>query len=183
MKKYDRGELAKTILKAFLISGLIVSCIVLPGMAPVLKLVGATGAKERGRVKRSLRSLEKNGLIVRKIKNGEEQLLVTTKGEQKLARYLLEDLQIQKLKKWDKRWRVVMFDIPETKARVRTEASWKIKDMGMKAVQDSVFISPYPCKKEIDLLANHFFIKKYFIYFETDNIECHEDILKEFKLC
>jgi len=182
MKKYGRGELAKTILKAFLVSGLIVSCIVLPGMAPVLKLVGATGTKEKGRVRRSFLTLEKNGLIVRKIRNGKEQFSVTTKGEQKLAEYLLEDLEIQKQKKWDMHWRVLMFDIPETKAKIRVEVSWKIKDMGMKAIQDSVFISPYPCKKEIDLIANHFFVKKYFIYFETNNIECHQNIVKEFGL-
>jgi len=182
MKNFEHGELAKEILMIFLIGSLVVSCAVLPGLPYIFKLFKTSNAKERGRIRQSVRGLEKQGLLQRKIKNGKEELVVTKKGERKIAEYLAEDLEIQKPKRWDKKWRIVMFDIPETKVRTRKEVSFKLKDMGMKAIQNSVFISPYPCKKEIDFIANHYFVKKYFIYFETNNIESYQDLLKIFKL-
>lgn len=182
VRNYERGELAKEILKAFLVGGLVISCVAFPGMAHILKLFNTGSAGERSRVRRAVQRLEKKGLLIRKIKNGKEIIEVTQAGKSKISEYIVDELYIQRPKKWDKKWRVLMFDIPETKARVRREVSFRIRDMGMVAIQDSVFLSPFPCKQEVDFLADHYFVREYFIYFEADTIECKEDVLKIFKL-
>lgn len=186
MKKYERGELAKEILKGFLVvgaaGGIVVTCAVFPGMAAILELFEPKSATDRYRVKRTVRNLERKKLLMRSIKNGKEVFVVTQLGKRQLEQYLMEDLHILPSKKWDKKWRVLMFDIPEKHKRVRDEVSVVLRNMGMHAIQNSVFVSPYPCKDEVDFITGFYRAKEYFIYFETDNIECKEDLLTLFQL-
>lgn len=182
MDTYKRNELAKAILASFLVGGLALSCAVVPGIAHLFTLFNAQNAGERSRVRRSVKRLEQKGLLTRRIRNGKEELLVTRTGKQKLAEYIVDELKIQPQKKWDKKWRVVMFDIPEKKGHIRREVSFKIKDIGMVAMQDSVFVSPFPCKKEVDFIVEHYSVRKHVIYLETDVIELTEDLLEKFDL-
>jgi DNA-binding transcriptional regulator PaaX len=182
MKSYKKGELAKTILLISVGVVVVTSVCVAPGLAIICKELNAKNAKERYRVKQALKQMESQGFLIRQIKNGKEVLVVTEKGKQKVWSVLPEDLKIQPARKWDGKWRVAMFDIPEYKSRVRKEVSFKIKDIGMQAIQDSVFVSPFPCKREIDDISEHYDVKKFFIYFEADLIELEQDLLNTFNL-
>jgi len=182
METYGKGEIAKKILLLALAGGALVAVCMLPGMAILFKAFDANSSKERFRIKRSVAAMEKQGLVIRVIKNGKERLLVTGKGKEKTWSYLAEDMEIKPVKKWDKKWRILMFDIPETKSKIRREVSWKIKDIGMKSIQNSVFTSPFPCTKEIDKIAHHYNIKEFFIYAEADTIETNQDLIKYFGL-
>jgi len=46
--------------------------------------------------------------------------------------------------RWDKRWRLVSFDIPETQRKYRDTLRRKLKRLGLKQFQQSVWVSPYP---------------------------------------
>jgi phenylacetic acid degradation operon negative regulatory protein len=182
MKSYKKGELAEAIL--LLSVGLVVvaTVCVAPGLAIIFKELNAKNAKDRYRIKRALQKMESQGIFIRQIKNGKEVLVVSEKGKNKAWSTLPEDLQIPKQKKWDGKWRLVTFDIPERKSRVRKEVSYKIKAIGMEAIQDSVFVSPFPCKSEVDRIAEHFDVKEFFIYLEAGLIESNQDLLKKFNL-
>lgn len=180
MKKYKKGELVKTILLLTVATGAVATVCVLPGLSVLFVGLKAKSSKERFRVKRTLSGMEARGLIKREVKNGKEILLLTPKGTDMAWSALAENMNIPRQKKWDKKWRVVMFDIPETKSKIRQEVSFKIKDIGMMAVQNSVFISPFPCKKEIDTITKHYDVDKYFIYLEADTVVSHQDLKKHF---
>jgi len=182
MEVYQKGEIAKKILILAAVGGALAVVCVLPGMAILFKAFDARTSQERYRVKRAVKQMEKGGLLMRKIQNGKEELVLTDQGKDKVWSYLEENLQIVKQKKWDKRWRVLMFDIPETKGKIRREVSWKIKDIGMKAIQNSVFISPFPCQKEIEKIASHYNVQKHFIYFEADTVVTEQNLLQHFEL-
>tara|TARA_B100000745_G_scaffold282775_1_gene216316 strand:- start:153 stop:707 length:555 start_codon:yes stop_codon:yes gene_type:complete len=182
MKQFDKGELAKTILLSAVAAGAVATVLVLPGLAVLFKELDARDARERYRVKRTVERLRQQGYLMREIKNGKERLVLASKGRERIADYLTDELYIPTKKRWDKKWRVVMFDIPEKKGRARRAVSWKIRDIGMFAIQNSVFISPYPCKKEIDQVTKHYGVEKYFVYFEAGLIECESDLLSIFNL-
>lgn len=166
----------------FFVGGFVITCAVLPGMAQLVKLFQPRDTNERRRLMQSFRQLQKSGYVTRKIKNGKEAFVVTQKGKQKIAQYVVDDCHIARQTKWDKKWRMVMFDIPEKKARVRKEVSFRIKSMGMHPIQNSVFVSPFPCKKEIDFLMDLYGVRKYFVYTEANTIECSKDLLGVFNL-
>lgn len=50
---------------------------------------------------------------------------------------------------WDKRWRIVIFDIPSRMERQRHSFRNQLKRLGFKMIQRSIFVIPYPCEREI----------------------------------
>lgn len=181
-EQHTRGELAKQILALFVVGSVVLTVAVLPGMAHILQLFNAKTAKDRFRIRRSLNGLERRGFVERKGNGAHERYTLTSQGRNYVSTIMLERLSIPKIAKWDNRWRVLMFDIPEEYAHIRREASAIIREMGMKRIQNSVFASPYPCMKEINLLTKHYNIAQYFVYLETDTISSSEDLLKHFHL-
>lgn len=183
MKSYDRGELAKKILLAAVGTAVFATILVLPGTSILLKMFKANEPKEKWRLKRTLKRLEEKKFIARKVVRGRETFVVTKYGKDCIDKYFMADLQIAH-KKWDGRWRVLMFDIPERAGggRIRRDVSHQLRDMGMKAVQNSVFITPFPCKEQLDTVAAFFKVKKHFMYLEADTYEGADDLLRFFEL-
>lgn len=183
MKTYDKGELAKKILLAAVGTAAIATVLVLPGMGILLKMFNADDSKEQWRLRRALKRLEERRFIARKVVRGKEVFVVTKYGKDRIDKYFMADLEIRP-KKWDGRWRVLMFDIPERQGggRIRRDVSRQLREMGMKAVQNSVFITPFPCKEQLDIVAAFFKIKKHFLYLEADTYEGVDDLLKFFDL-
>lgn len=54
---------------------------------------------------------------------------------------------------WDKKWRLVFFDIPEEKKNLRDALRYQLRKAGCAEFQRSAFIYPYPCFREIESLA------------------------------
>jgi CRISPR-associated endonuclease Cas2 len=70
-------------------------------------------------------------------------ITLTEKGKIAHKDILFEDYEIPRNKKWDGKWHIFMFDVPETHRKLRHELSYKVKDLGMKKLQNSVFVYPY----------------------------------------
>ncbi|MEX0913104.1 MAG: hypothetical protein WDZ56_01085 [Candidatus Paceibacterota bacterium] len=182
MQKFDKGELTKKILLAAVAGGALATVIVLPGMGILFKMFSANTYQERYRVQRTLDRLEKQELIVRRIKNGKEERVLTNKGKKKLTKLLVKDLYIERVKKWDGKWRIVMFDIPEEKGIIRRDVSSQLREIGMKAVQNSVFVTPFPCKAQLDAITSFHDIQKHFIYLEAETFEGPGNLINHFGL-
>ncbi|MFA6190013.1 MAG: hypothetical protein WC711_00645 [Candidatus Staskawiczbacteria bacterium] len=87
-------------------------------------------------------------------------LTLTQKGRLKSLDFRLNNLKNQK-EKWDGKWRMVAFDIPEKYKQGRDALRNKLKSIGFRELQKSVFIVPYNCKEEIVLLVELFKLGKY----------------------
>ncbi|MEK7460114.1 MAG: hypothetical protein AAB628_01020 [Patescibacteria group bacterium] len=180
MKNYERGELAKEILKGLAIGGFIVACIAMPNLAQVVKLFNPRNSRDRYRVAQSVRGLQKNKMVRIVNRKGYDVVEITAFGKKKVLEYDLENMHLDKKKKWDGRWSIVMFDIPQTKKRVRDAISFKIKDIGMYPIQKSVFVFPHPCKDEIDFVGEVFGVRKNIIYIEALHIDGAEKVKRHF---
>ncbi|MBI2609628.1 hypothetical protein HYW53_00435 [Candidatus Giovannonibacteria bacterium] len=130
---------------------------------------------------RILRRFQKSGLAVQRNENGRHLFAVTETGRRKALAYSLNDLKIKIPRKWDKRWRMVLFDIPEPKRKKRDALRDKIKQLGFLEFQKSVFVFPYPCDDEINSIINFFDIAEN-VYCIEASINPDAELRKHFKI-
>lgn len=125
----------------------------------------------QGYLRQTLRRLERQKLVeVRKI-NGKEQITITDTGKTKLLTYSLAELEVPKQKNWDKKWRIVIYDIPNKKKRLQKLMRETLKNLGFLQIQESVYINPYPCYKEIEFLRTYYRMDEYIKYLLVEKLE------------
>lgn len=102
-----------------------------------------------------------------KSREGIEKICLTNRGRARWLEYQFRNLEVKKKKKWDKKWRLVLFDIPESKKKTRDALRHKLKELGFLEFQKSVFLNPYPCRDEINFVIIFFGISDNVYYLET----------------
>ncbi len=102
-----------------------------------------------------------------------KRFLRTTTGEYRLP---------PKPRKWDKKWRILIFDIKEERRGLREKVRRTLLSLGFKRLQDSVWVYPYDCEDLIALLKADFRIGKDLLYIIADAIENDFSLRKEFGL-
>jgi uncharacterized protein (UPF0333 family) len=111
-------------------------------------------------LRRSIASLYKSKLV-KEIENfdGSITMILTDKGRKKAITFNIDNMEIRKPNKWDKKWRLIIFDIPEKKRGARDALRETIKRLGFYELQKSVFVFPYPCQSELDFVIEFFDIR------------------------
>ncbi len=133
-------------------------------------------ARRRGVLGSTIKRLEKQSIISWKEVNGETQLMLTENGKKKILQFSIENLQVKKVKTWDKLWRIIIFDIPESKRLNRSIFRRKLKDLEFKQLQKSVFVSRHECKDEIDFLRHALEIAPFVSYIVAKEISGIEKV-------
>ena len=110
------------------------------------------------------------------------KIFLTTDGRKVFSRFNYEDLKIKNSKIWDRNFRVIVFDIPEIKRNARNSLREKMKELGFIKFNDSVWVYPYPCQKEIDFIANYWRIGQYVHFILARDITNRELLEKSFNL-
>lgn len=118
-------------------------------------------------VKRTLERLVAQGLI----EKGDDGHQLTVRGKRWLLKYTLTDLTIPMPAKWDGRWRLVMYDVARNRASQRSVFRSTLKQLGFHNVQESVWLHPYPCEKEIHFLRDFCGMGENVIYIIAHKIE------------
>ena len=160
----------------------------------LIRVVLETIARENPRlnekqVRKSLYNIKNKGYIEQKIiKNNKEGATIkfefTKKGKEILRGYEFKDIQIEPMKAWDRKWRFIVFDIPEKSRYARNIFRDKLKHLGFFMLQQSTWIYPYECKKEIDFILEFLSLRAYVLFFEVkiDNDAILKKYFKEQKL-
>lgn len=100
--------------------------------------------------------LRKRGCLQVEKRNHQLYLSLTEKGKYLAGRFQIDSLKIKKPKKWDKKWRLVIFDISQLKKIFRELLRSKLKELGFYPLQKSVWIHPFSCQDEIEFLKEFF---------------------------
>lgn len=100
--------------------------------------------------------LRKQGCINFTIKNHQIYISLTEKGRKKAGMFQINSLKMNRPKKWDKKWRLIIFDIAELKRVYREAFRGKLKELGFYPMQKSVWVFPFDCEAEIELLKDFF---------------------------
>ncbi|OGE25844.1 hypothetical protein A2780_03755 [Candidatus Daviesbacteria bacterium RIFCSPHIGHO2_01_FULL_41_45] len=171
-------EVAKTIVLALGIVGVVSLVAVAPGLGKIIPLLQKVDTR---RINQEIKRLYKRGLVeIIKRKNGVEEIRLTKKGKAKLVQYNIDQLKVEKPQKWDGKWRVVIFDIPVTKNQSRELLRRKMKQLGFYKLQNSVFVHPYPCLEIVEFIREYFGVKAEVEYIEADNLESQNKLINHF---
>lgn len=133
-------------------------------------------------VNRSIMRLKDRGLIAFEKEDGKTFVRLTDKGEQELLRYRLREMTIERPKKWDKKWRVIIFDIREKRKVIREGLRNELRNLGFKKLQNSVWVFPFECEEAIILLKSYFHLGKDVLYMTVEKIENDKWLKEEFGL-
>jgi len=103
-------------------------------------------------------------------------------GQKQVLRFKLEEMAIKTPLVWDKKWRLVIFDIPEKNKPAREALRAKLKELGFLELQHSAWIYPYPCDREINFIIEVFNLRPYIRQMEVSKMTNEAELLLRFKL-
>lgn len=166
-KRARKENLQKIILNTVATAGLLGVALVAPNVIGALNKLGVPSLRRKEYISSSASKLVKRGLL--KFENGYYQM--SKEGEKVLRRWELSEYQLHKPKKWDEKWRMIIFDIPEKKKKVRKQISTLFAQAGLYRLQDSVWVYPYDCEDIIGLMKTDFGVGKDLLYIIADEIE------------
>src|SRR3989338_9409958 len=116
-KRVRKNDVQRAILQTIAVAGMLSVAIVAPNALQVLKLFGYKPHKRQKEViARSRSRLVERGLLSY---NSQGILRLTPKGEAKLRQLEAHEYRFKKPKKWDGKWRLLIFDISEKQRSVR----------------------------------------------------------------
>ena len=178
-KRKKKENIQKAVLSAVKMAGLLSVAAVAPNSIQYLKSLGLIPARRQEEViLRSRDQLISGGFL--KYKNS--FVTLTEKGKAKLELLEVKDWKIDKPRKWDGKWRVLIFDIPESKRPLRDKIRRTLFGIGFVRLQDSVWIYPYACEDLVNLLKADFKVGKDLLYLIVDFIENDKWLKKLFGL-
>ena len=179
-----RGQIQKALLTTLLIGGMIAI-----GAAPRINILKLLGNKKRNQyrlkhqVNDALIRLSRKGLVAFVIKDGRKFARLTPAGSQRLK---LEQekaaLLLQRKKRWDKRWRVIIFDIPERRRGVRSRLRAIMQECGFVRLQDSVWVYPHDCEDLTVLMKAELKTGSSILYMVVEKIENDAWLKKHFSI-
>lgn len=162
--------------RAILATVQIAGILTLAAMAPnTLSLLGKVPRRGTEKLKSAVRRLEEKGLL----HVGPNGIRLTDKGESFLQTTSLRPVQPWL---WDKKWRVVIFDIPEIKKIQRALLRDMLARIGFVRLQNSVWVYPYDCEELIVLLKTDYRLGKEVLYMIVDKIERDSVLKRHFQL-
>lgn len=127
--------------------------------------------------------LKKQGLIKIINRNGQIYISLTKEGKNKAGKYQIDNLAIKRPRKWDGKWRILIFDIEERHRERREALRGKLKQLSLFKLQDSVWVHPFDFQKENELLRSFFGLtKEEMQIIIADKIENDKKIRQFFKL-
>ena len=148
----------------------------------VEKVIGPSPRLKR-RVSQKYSELIAQGIFKRISSSGGSRIELTEKGKRLSEELALRDeLHPEKQKKWDYKWRIIMFDVWERRRNVRDELRHTLKEFGFVKIQDSAWAYPYPCEKLLVFLRTHLKLGRGILYVVADEVEHDEPLRKHFNL-
>lgn len=180
----NKVELTFKILKAVGLTGTIAAIILLPGLAAaVAPFVQGPTIKRRERLARQRINatawrLKQRGFL--KDVNG--KLSLTPKGKALLSRYQSQKITIKKPKRWDGKWRIIAFDIWESRRLKRDILRRTLRNFGFIKLQASLWIYPYDCEEVIGLLRTDLKVFPAIQYMVVEKIDNDAWLRKHFNL-
>ena len=105
---------------------------------------------------RSFYYLRRQNLVNFNYQGKQIYISLTKEGRKKAKKYNIDNLRIKKPKKWDGKWRLLIFDIRD-KHKIKREAlRGKLKELGFYKLQKSVWACPYNFDREVNALRDFF---------------------------
>ena len=159
--------LTRGLLLMAVIGGVLGIGIAAPGL---LRVIG-TGRGQRSRylsregfyrLRRSFYQLQRQKLIGEVVDfNKKKKWRLTSAGMGALNTLLDRNKIIPIPRSWDKKWRLIFFDIPHVRKVARNAFRRELQAIGCYQFQKSVWIYPFPCSAEVLKITSRLDVKQY----------------------
>ena len=174
---------ARDVIKVLGFAGAVSVALVAPNTAGLIDIY--MKKIDRKNARRTLSYLKYRKLIEVKMKNDEHHYRLTARGRGRYQKIILDELRIKAPKRWDKKWRLVMFDIPANRNSQRSALITHLRRMDFCLLQNSAWLHPFDCEKEIGVLLQNLKLERYvsLLVIESGNFTDHATIhFKEARL-
>ena len=159
--KKPKSEITKDILYWLLIAGAVYIAAGSPSFTrSLIKSYKRWRKYPKRKVYDAFYNLRRQGLIEFEKKGKQIYINLTSEGRKKAGYLQINELEIKRPKRWDRKWRIVIFDISELKKMHREAFRGKLKELGFSLLQKSVWVHPFDCATEIELLQDFFGLKE-----------------------
>lgn len=150
----------------------------------ILRLMGEEWRRlNRQALQRAIRKLYEAKLVaVQHHPGGSVTLELSEEGRTHALTYNLDSMRIPVPKRWDQRWRLIAFDIPEHRKKIRESFRRHLRQIGCLEFQKSVFVTPYPCDNEIDFLIELYGARSYIRKIVATSIDNELHLRQKFDL-
>ena len=132
---------------------------------------------------RSIRRLSIEKLLKEKrLPDCSFKLILTAQGkrEAKILELLGNSINFKIPKRWDGKWRVILFDIPEKDRIFRDILREHLRNLKFAKLQRSVFVSPHPFEKPISELVDIYSAHPYVRIITAEKIDNETSIRRIF---
>ncbi len=178
-RKARKGEVQKLILESVKTVGVLSIGLITPNVLKTMARLGIIShQRQEETISSSASKLVQKGLLEF---NGKYYEL-TKKGNRRLEQFKLFDYKFDRPARWDKKWRIVIFDIPEKKRGRRDEIRRLLTLAGFYKLQNSVWVYPHDCEDIIGLLKADLGVGKDVLYIIADEIENDKYLRQHFSL-
>lgn len=131
---------------------------------------------------REVKRLQKRGYVALTKTPDGWMVKLLKKGKKRLDQIEFNNIRLPYELKWDGKWRLLIFDIPEKEKIARDLLRQKLKDLGMFNFQRSTFAYPYDCRKELEFICDHYGLSPHTTYVETAFIDIDRELRRFFKV-
>ena len=170
---------AKAVLALAAIGGVLALFAVAPGLTRIVGRSAASVSKKQNKDRyrklwKAFYAMKQKGVFeyMGEDKNGYQIYQLTEKGVSDVRKFTLETLEIKSATKWDGKWRLVIFDIPEKYKKARGALRDKLKEMNFFPLQKSAWVYPFPCEAEITFLKEVFNIRPFVELLTVEDLKC-----------
>jgi DNA-binding transcriptional regulator PaaX len=181
-KRKKKRDIQHAVLAAVAITGSIAVAAIAGNAIQLLKYLPNEKYNLRFQTKSAAGRLVAKGYVVWTERDGKKFLRITPKGRNALALEQAKAAWSNQKKKWDGRWRMVAFDIPERRRWVRFQLRAVMSEIGFVRLQDSIWVYPYDCEDFIALFKTELKIGKDVLYAIADTIEHDKGLRQHFNL-
>lgn len=183
----DKGQ-TRDVLLAIAAVG---AAFVMPGAARAIyslvakRIAGQDTPEERALKARKLKELAGRRLItIRDVSGDKVEVTLTSAGKKLVKLYKLDDMKLPKPPKWDKKWRVITYDISAKHRRASVALSCKFHDLGMFRLQKNIWVYPHECKDDIDSIFAIFGLNpdSSLLYLLSDRLPRESEVRRHFDM-
>ncbi|HOX41415.1 MAG TPA: CRISPR-associated endonuclease Cas2 [bacterium] len=135
---------------------------------------------ERSNYTQRMQYLRRHGLIERFVEGKEVFWEITPKGIDRINKYHLNNPVINRPDKWDEKWRVVIFDVPDKRKTSRDMLRNKLLKLGFEKVQESVYVHPFECAEAIATISAELLVEDSVLVMISEIIRGENYIIEKF---
>lgn len=181
-KRRRKENIQAAVLSTVALAGAIAVIAIAPALpAAIASIVGSRRIGYQART--SAGRLARKGLVIFEKRGSAKYVRITPEGKRRLAIEQAKALlSVRQKKRWDRRFRMVVFDIPQKRRIVRDQLRSLMREAGFYRLQQSVWVHPYDCEELMTLIKAELRVGGTVLYAIVEEIENDTRIKDHFGL-